>query len=120
LSLVFDIDLRWVTAICYGVVGLSFVALAVWVWWMPLHRRAVLFEPYLTPRGVELMLGAWPLVFVVGAFMIVSGASRLAYFMHSGRVLDSFTLGIGMLEAIFSFWAAGSVTVVAARAWRKG
>jgi hypothetical protein len=86
---------------------------------MPLHRRAVLFEPYLTPRGVALMLNAWPVVFVVGAFMLVSGASRLAFFLNGGRVLDSFTLGIGMLEAIFSFWAAGSVAVVAARTWRK-
>lgn len=112
-------DLRWLTAGCYGLVGGAFIALAVWVWWMPLHKRAVLFEPYLTARGVQTMLRTWPLVFVIGVLLLVSAATRLAYFLHGGRVLDSVTLSLGMLEAAFSFWTASSVTVVAVRVWRE-
>lgn len=109
-------DLRWLTAISDGILGLALIALAIRVWWMPLHRRAVVFEPYLKPRGVEWLMQSWPLVFVAGLFLIVSGASRFAYW-HQGQ---SFASGIGLMEAIFSLWAAGSVAVVSVRAWRGG
>lgn len=114
-----SLDLRWLTGTCLCLIGLSLVSLALKVWWMPLHRRAVVFEPYLTDRGVRMMLDAWPLVFVLGGFLIITGVSKWAYYL-SGYGAAEIASGIGFLEAIFSIWTAGSVTVVAVRAWREG
>ena len=113
-------DLRWLSASCHIFIGLTLIALAIHVWWMPLHKRAVLFEPYLTAEGVKLLLTAWPLVFVAGVFLCVAGLSKWAYYLRwHGTMHDNLASGIGTLEAIFSVWAACSVAVVTVRAWRK-
>lgn len=114
----FSFDLRWLTGSCLCLIGFALVSLAFKVWWMPLHRRAVLFEPYLKERGVRTLLDSWPLVFVFGTCLIATGISKWAYYL-SGNGGAEVASGIGLLEAIFSIWAAGSVTVVAVRAWRE-
>lgn len=111
-------DLRWLTGLCDGVIGVALICVSLWVWFMPLYRRAVMFEPYFTPEGARWLLRVWPLMFIIGAFMLVSAAARLAYYLHGNPVMDGFVLSIGAFEAVFSLWAAGSVTVVTVRLWR--
>lgn len=114
-----SLDLRWLTAICQMAIGGMMILTALRLWFMPLHERAILFEPYLTTRGARLLLDAWPLVFVCGAFLIVSGVSKWVYYLRwQGQAPDELAGGVSLMEAIFAIWAAGSVAVVAVRAWR--
>lgn len=113
------LDLRWLSALCHGFIGVSLVAVALRVWWMPLHQRAVAFEPYLTGKGVAAMLNAWPAVFIAGMLLVVAGISKWVYYARwHGSIHDQFASGVGLAEAIFSVWAACSVAVVTVRAWR--
>ena len=112
-----DLDVRWLTALCLLFIGASLLFLAVRVWWMSPERRAMVFGPYMTGKGLEFMLKSWPAVFTFGLFLMVVGLSKGIYYERwYGGVSDSTANAVGLLEAIFALWAAGWVIVVAARA----
>ena len=115
-----SLDLRWLTAGCQMLIGFALILLAIRVWWMPLHRRAVLFGPFLTDKGLVAMLRAWPAVFVIGLTTFIWGVSKWAYYERwTGELGTETANGIGLLEAILSVWAAVSLAILAFRACRK-
>jgi hypothetical protein len=113
------LDLRWVTAAVLCMIGLYLIALAIRIWWMPLTRRAELFGPLLTDGGYRALLRSWPIVFLGGMFLLICGVSKFAYYQRwQGDVATEVANSIGVVEAAFSLWVAGSIAVLTVRAWR--
>ena len=113
MSILTELDLRWLTAGCLILIGAAFIYRALQVWWMPLSQRVILFEPYLTPEGLKRMLKLWPLVFIFGSLLLVGGVSKLVFWMGWNDGDDSHTAyAVALFEAIFAVWAAGSLGIV--------
>ena len=114
------LDLRWITATSFCVIGLSLIMTGVRLWWMPPTRRAQIFCPFLKERGVLFVLRAWPLTFVMGVFMLFAGLSKEVYYARwHGRADTELANAIGTVEALVSVWAATSLLIVLHRAWRS-
>jgi uncharacterized membrane-anchored protein len=112
-------DLRWLTAICFVIIGAVLITLAFRLWFMPKWKRAIVFEPYLTTDGLRLLLWGWPVIFVLGFFTLLAGVSKWFYYARWwGEVGTDAANFVGSLEALVAIWAVGSVLFVTVRAWR--
>jgi hypothetical protein len=107
-------DPRYITAGGLTFVGVALCVLALRVWWTHPVNRVFFLGDYVTEEGIRTLLGAVPLIFVIGLAVISSALARLAYSLRL-----PFREAAGLIEAIFSVWAAGSVIVVTVRLWRS-
>lgn len=97
------VDLRWVTGACQIASGLVAVLVVIITWWMSPHDRVKRYGPYLTAAGFRRFLENLPTGLIFGLFLVLSGASKWAFFLSddSYRPQTSLALFMGTAEAIF-------------------
>lgn len=117
MSLV-DVDARIVTAFSLCLIGTIVCAFTAKVWWTHPVNRSLLFGPYLTPLGLEVMLKGWPMLFLLGLLAITGGVSRFIHWLRWRHLAsDELASAAGLVEAAFSLWAAGALVIFAVKTW---
>ena len=115
-----DVDARIVTAVCLWLIGTIVVWFTLKVWWMNPARQALLFGPYLRKKGLEAVMRGWPALFLLGASALAGGAGRFVYWLRWRHLAsDEWAAMAGIVEASFSLWAAGALSIFAIRTWRS-
>lgn len=114
------------TAGAYFVIGLILIGLAFAVWFTHPVNRVFVFGPYLTERGMHVVMRSWPLVALFGAFIFSCAVDHAVEWlmMHGRPELHGALTFFSVIEAVISWftalvmiWLGGRALVRAS--WRK-
>jgi len=104
------------TAGAYCVIGLMLLAGALHIWWTHPVNRAFTFGPYLTEKGVRLVLRMLPLVWLFGLVIASCAVDHAAESMAMvGMVPWPVVHVLGLFEAVVSWITALSMVWLAVR-----
>lgn len=116
-----DLDLRWLTASCFVAIGAIFIWFALRVWRTHPINRVFSLGPFVTEEGLRLLLSSVGTLFSIGLWLLSAGVARFSYWLRWNHHLASEIANfLGIIEAVFSLWAAGCVIIAAWRLCRKG
>lgn len=113
-------EIRLVTAAAFLTIGATFAGYAIAMLGKHPIERVWPLAPYVSKEGFNFLNKAWPGIMVVGVFSMVTGATRIAYYLRWKGFISSDTANlVGLVEAGFAVGAACCVIKATRRLWRK-
>lgn len=95
------------SALAFYVIGAILLWLAVAMWKEHPINRVFRLGPYVTELGLRTLLGAWPLLFLFGAFVTSCAIDHtLDFLVHIEVVSTTWLRTIAVTEAIISLGTA--------------
>lgn len=113
-------DVRLLAAFGYYVTAIVLLRAASHVWSMPPQRRALVFGPFLQPRGVAVLLRYLPVVWIIGASILGCAVGRTANWIAypaATHQAPEWVVALRTLECLLALSAGAASSFIAIRAW---